>query len=407
VRRTVATAPDRREVAMLSEVYIAGSVRTPIGRFCGAFAETPAVDLGAAAIADSLRRIHARPAEVDEVIMGNVISAGLGQNVARQCSINASLPTEVPAMTINKVCGSGLKAVMLAAQYVQCGDADLVVAGGTENMSRAPYVLNQARSGYRMGDGKLIDALVHDGLWDTYGDIHMGCLGDRCADNREVSRQDQDDFAVESYRRARRSLADGSFAPEIVPVKARQKRETVTVDADEEPQRFDEQKLRSLRPAFAEDGTVTAGNASSVNDGAATVCVLSPRKVEQLGVQPDARILGYTSMSRDPEWFTLAPIRGLRSLMRQLELSVAAVDLFEINEAFSCVPLAAMKELKIPHEKVNVLGGAVALGHPIGASGSRILVTLLNALKQRGGKVGVAALCIGGGESVVMAVERL
>ncbi len=392
---------------MLKDVYIAGSVRTPIGRFCGAFSDTPAADLGAAAIADSLKRIGARPGQIDEVIMGNVISAGLGQNVARQCSIGAGLPNEVPAMTINKVCGSGLKAVMLAAQYIQCGDAELVIAGGAENMTRAPYVLDQARTGYRMGDGKLIDAMVRDGLWDTYGNIHMGCLGDRCADDREVSREDQDDFAVESYRRARASQADGLFAPEIVPVEVRQKRLTVAISEDEEPQRFDEQKLRSLKPAFAVTGTVTAGNASSVNDGAAVVSVMSTEKLQQLDIAPEARILGYSSMSRDPEWFTLAPIRGIRSLMRRLSLSVEDVDLFEINEAFSCVCLAAMKELHIPHEKVNVLGGAVALGHPIGASGSRILVTLLNALKQRNGKIGIAALCIGGGESVVLAVERL
>jgi acetyl-CoA C-acetyltransferase len=392
---------------MLKQVFIGGAVRTPIGRFGGAFTEVPAAELGAATIRASLSRINAHPQQVDEVIMGNVISAGLGQNVSRQASIAAGLPTEVPAVTVNKVCGSGLKAVMMAAQYIQCGDAELVVAGGMENMTRAPYLLQQARYGYRMGDGKVIDSLVHDGLWDTYGDIHMGCLGDRCATERHITREKQDDFAVASYQRARAAQAQGAFVDEIVPVEVRNRKQTTTVAEDEEPQRFDEQKLRALKPAFGQDGTVTAGNASSVNDGAAAVTVFSEHKAEQLGVKPEARILGYSGMSRDPEWFTLAPIRGIRSLMRRLDLTVNDVDLFEINEAFSCVPIAAMEELDIPHEKVNVLGGAVALGHPIGASGSRILVTLINALKRRNGRIGLAALCIGGGESVVLAVERL
>ncbi len=392
---------------MLKQVFIGGAVRTPIGRFGGAFADVPAAELGAVAIRESLARLRAQPQEVDEVVMGNVIGAGLGQNVSRQSSIAAGLPTEVPAVTVNKVCGSGLKAVMMAAQYIQCGDAELVVAGGMENMTRAPYLLQQARNGYRMGDGKVIDSLVHDGLWDTYGDIHMGFLGDRCATERSLSRKKQDDFAVASYQRARAAQAEGAFKDEITAVEVKRKKLTENITEDEEPQRFDEDKLRSLRPAFDKDGTVTAGNASSVNDGAAVLTVFSERKAHQLGVQPEARILGYSGMSRDPKWFTLAPIRGIRSLMRKLELTVNDVDLFEINEAFSCVPLAAMEELGIPHEKVNVLGGAVALGHPIGASGSRILVTLLNALKRRNGKIGLAALCIGGGESVVMAVERM
>ena len=392
---------------MLKEVYIGGSVRTPIGRFCGAFSEVPAADLGAAVLRESLNRIGASPQQVDEVIMGNVIGAGLGQNVARQCSIGADLPTEVPAVTVNKVCGSGLKAVMMAAQYIQCGDADLVVAGGTENMTQTPYLLKKARNGYRMGNGEIVDSLIHDGLWDTYGDIHMGCLGDRCANDRNLTREKQDDFAIASYERARASQAGGAFDAEIVGIEVRQKRDVITITEDEEPKRFDAQKLRSLRPAFDPSGTVTAGNASSVNDGAAAVTVFSEHKAKQLGIQPEARILGYSGMSRDPEWFTLAPIRGIRSLMRKLNLSVDDIDLFEINEAFSCVCLAAMEEIGIPHDKVNVLGGAVAMGHPIGASGSRILVTLLNALKRRNLKTGLAALCIGGGESVVIAVERL
>lgn len=388
------------------EVVLAGAVRTPIGGFSGAFAELPAPGLASAVIKAALERSGVSPDQVEEVILGNVLSAGCGQNVARQASIGAGLSPRVGATTVSKVCGSGLKAVMLAAQAIQCDDASVVVAGGTENMTRAPYLLEKARAGYRMGHGEVIDSMVKDGLWDVYNDIHMGICGDQCAAKYELSREEQDAFAIESYKRARAAAESGVFADEIVPVEAPAGRKQVTVAEDEEPQRFNEDKLRQLRPAFGKEGTVTAGNASSINDGAAAVVVLSADKAKELEVQPQARILGYATASHEPEWFTTAPIWAIRKLMDKLSLKVADVDLFEVNEAFSAVAMAAMKDIGIPHEKLNVHGGAVALGHPIGASGARTLVTLLNAMKHRQARIGIDALCIGGGEAVAMAVER-
>ena len=388
-------------------VVLAGGTRTPIGAFGGALAEVPAPALGSAAIKGALSKASVSLDQVDEVIFGNVVGAGLGQNVARQASIGAGLSPSVGATTVNKVCGSGLKAVMLAAQAIKCGDASVVVAGGTENMSRAPYLLDKARTGYRMGDGQLIDAMIRDGLWDIYNNVHMGTCGDTCAKKTDISRQQQDDFAVASFKRAQAAMQAGAFNDEIVPIDAPAGKTTVQVKDDENPKKFNEEKLRQLRPAFGKDGTVTAGNASSINDGAAAVAVLSEQRAKALGVKPQAKILGYATASREPEWFTLAPIGALTKLLDQLSLKVGDVDLFEINEAFSVVALAAMKELSIPHEKVNVHGGAVALGHPIGASGCRTLVTLLNAMRQRKAKIGIDVLCIGGGEAVAMAVEAL
>ncbi len=303
------------------------------------------------------------------------------------------------------MCGSGLKAVMLAAQAIKCGDASVVLAGGTENMSRAPYLLDKARSGYRMGNGELVDAMIRDGLWDVYNNVHMGLCGDRCAEKYSFTREQQDEFAVASFKRALDAAQKGFFDAELEPIPVKAGKEIVTVGQDENPKKFNEEKLRKLRPAFGEKGTVTAGNASSINDGAAAVMVVSQEKVEQLGIKPQARILGYTTFAREPEWFTLAPIGAIEKLLKQLGLSIQNVDLFEINEAFSVVPMAAMKQLEIPHAKVNVHGGAVALGHPIGASGARPLATLLQALRQRGGRIGIDALCIGGGMAVAMAVE--
>jgi acetyl-CoA C-acetyltransferase len=311
----------------------------------------------------------------------------------------------VGGTTVNKVCGSGLKAVMLAAQAIRCGDAGVIVAGGTENMSRAPYLLEKARNGYRMGNGEIIDAMIRDGLWDVYNNIHMGVCGDRCAAKCQITRQQQDDFAVGSFQRALAAQSSGTFKDEIFVVQAPAGKTTVQVAEDENPKKFNEEKLRQLKPAFGKDGTVTAGNASSVNDGAAAVVVLSAEEMKRLGVTPLARILGYATASREPEWFTLAPIGAISRLLDDLALKVADVDLFEINEAFSVVPLAAMKELGIEREKVNVKGGAVALGHAIGASGARTLVTLIYAMRQRKAKIGIDALCIGGGEAVAMAVE--
>jgi acetyl-CoA C-acetyltransferase len=392
---------------MLKDIYLAGAVRTPIGNFQGALAEVPAPALGAVAIKAALQRSGVSPDVVDEVIMGNVLSAGLGQAPARQASLGAGLKNSIGATTVNKVCGSGLKAVMLAAQAIQCGDASVVVAGGMESMSRAPYLLEKARTGYRMGHGELIDSMIKDGLWDVYNNLHMGTCGDRCAAQYHFTRQQQDDFAVASFKRALAAVSSGVFADEIVPVEVSSGKTATTVNEDEQPKRFNEEKLRALKPAFGKEGTVTAGNASSINDGAAAVVVLSAEKAKSLQVRPQARILGYTTAAREPEWFTTAPIGAISKLMDQLSLKVANVDLFEINEAFSVVPMAAMKELNIPHEKVNVNGGAVALGHPIGASGARTLVTLLNAMRHRKAKIGIDALCLGGGEAVAMAVELL
>lgn len=391
---------------MLKDVFLAGGVRTAVGGFCGSLADVSAPALGSTAIKAALARSSVPPEKVDEVVFGNVLSAGLGQNVARQAAIGAGLAPSIGATTVNKVCGSGLKAVMLAAQAIQCGDAEVVVAGGTENMSATPYLLPKGRTGYRMGNGEVVDSMVRDGLWDVYNDLHMGTCGDRCATHCSFSRQQQDDFAVASYRRALEAQQNGAFAKEIVPVEIKSRKGTVVVDKDEEPGRFNEEKLRQLKPAFGSDGTVTAGNASSINDGAAAIVVLSESKLRELGVSPQARIIGYSTFSREPEWFTLAPVGAVGKLMKCLGWSAEQVDLFEVNEAFSSVPMAVMKELGVPHEKMNVHGGAVALGHPIGASGTRVLVTLLGAMAERGAKTGIASLCIGGGEAVAMAVER-
>jgi acetyl-CoA C-acetyltransferase len=388
-----------------NSVYLAGGVRTPIGTFCGVFQNVPAPVLGSGVARAALARAGVSPAEVDEVIFGNVISAGLGQNPARQVSMGAGLSVSIGATTINKVCGSGLKAVMLAAQSIQCGDSAVVLAGGTESMSRAPYLLERARSGYRMGNGELVDAMILDGLWDVYNNLHMGVCGDLCAEKYHFSREQQDEFAIASFKRAQDATAKGIFAKEIEPVEVRAGKDVTKVTEDENLKKFDEQKLRKLRPAFGEKGTVTAGNASSINDGAGAIIALSPQKIKELGVKPQARILGYATFAGEPEWFTTAPAGALTKLLNGLSLKVKDVDLFEINEAFSVVPMAAMKELGIPHEKVNVHGGAIALGHPIGASGVRTLVTLINALQHRGGRIGVDALCLGGGEAVAMAIE--
>ncbi len=391
----------------MKHIYITGSKRTAIGGFMGGFSEVSAPELGSAVAVASIAQAGIIGDDVDEVIFGNVLSAGLGQNVARQVAIGAGLNTSVGATTINKVCGSGLKSVMLAAQAIQCGDADLVLAGGTENMSRAPYLLEKARTGYRLGTGELVDSMIRDGLWDVYNDLHMGTCGDRCAECYDFSREDQDDFAITSYKRALRADSEGRFRSELVPVEAPSGKTMTTIDRDEEPLRFDEDKLRQLRPAFSKDGTVTPGNASSINDGAASVIVLSGEKAEDCGIAPEAEILGYATYAQEPEWFTLAPIGAISNLLSKLSLTISDIDLFEINEAFSGVPMAAARDLNIPMEKLNVNGGAVALGHPIGASGTRILVTLIHALKRADKRIGIASLCIGGGEAVALAVRRI
>ncbi len=390
---------------MLKNVFIAGGSRTPLGLFNSSLADVSAVELGSLAIKAALDRSPVDPKAVDEVLFGNVIGAGLGQNIARQATLGAGLPISCGATTINKVCGSSLRAIILAAQAIQCGDAGVIVAGGTESMTRAPYLLPKARGGYRMGHGELLDSMIQDGLWDVYNNVHMGTCGDTCARKYDITREQQDDFAIESYKRVIAAQEAGNFENVMVPVEVKSRKGTVVVDRDEEPTRFVEEKIRSLRPAFGSDGTVTAGNASGISDGAAAAVVVGEEQANRLGVQCSARILGYANVAMEPDWFTIAPIHAIRKLSDQLSIKLADVDLFEINEAFAVVALVAMKELGLPHEKVNVCGGAVAMGHPIGATGARLVVTLANTLRLRKQKLGIACLCIGGGEASAIAIE--
>jgi acetyl-CoA C-acetyltransferase len=387
--------------------WIVAGVRTPIGAMNGALAAVTAPALGAVCIKALLSRTGLEGNEIDEVIMGTVIAAGIGQNPARQAARFAGLPDAVGAFTINKVCGSGLKAVMLADQAIRAGDANLVVAGGMESMSRAPYLLTKAREGYRMGHGELYDSMILDGLWDIYGNKHMGTCGELCADKYGFSRRQQDDYAVRSHTRARAAIAAGAFQSEIVPVEVSSRGKTALVSEDEGPARFDEPKLLSLKPAFSADGTITAGNASGIGDGASALVVASSARCRARKLEPVAEIKGAATFSQHPEWFTTAPVAAIRALLDRVGWNIGQVDLFEINEAFAVVGLYAERELGLPADKVNFYGGAVALGHPIGCSGARILVTLLTALRATGGRRGVASLCIGGGEAVAVAVEML
>jgi acetyl-CoA C-acetyltransferase len=382
--------------------------RTPIGSFQGKLSAVPATQLGSLVIKEALQRAGLQGDQIDEVIMGNVLSAGLGQAPARQAALGAGLPYGVNCTTINKVCGSGLKAVMCAAQAIMAGDSEIVVAGGMESMSNAPYLLTKARTGYRMGSGELVDSMIHDGLWDVYNQFHMGAAGEICARVLDISRQEQDDFALLSYERARKAQSQRQFAREIVAVPApgAQAGDSFGLDEDEEPKRADVLKLPRLNPSFEKHGTITAGNASSISDGAAAVIVMSDERAKILGLKPLARIVGYTTYAADPAWFTTAPAKAIAALLQRTDSSVAEVDLFEINEAFAVATLAVMRELKLDLSKVNVRGGAVALGHPIGASGARILTTLLYALEDLNLKRGIASLCIGGGEAVALMVKR-
>ena len=391
----------------LNEAVVVSAVRTPIGSFQGALSKVTATKLGSIVIAEALKRAKLKEADVDQVIMGNVLSAGLGQAPARQAALGAGLPKTVECLTVNKVCGSGLKAVMLAAQAIWLGEAEVVVAGGMENMTNAPYLLPKARDGYRMGHGALVDSMIKDGLWDVYNDFHMGAAAELCAKKFAISRTEQDEFAGLSYRRAQAAQRDGSFAKEIVSVvTAVRNHQEHVVTEDEEVGKFDLEKMKSLRPAFREDGTVTAGNASSISDGAAALVVMSQGKASELGIQPLVRIKSCSSTSREPEWFTLAPAQAITTLLKQRGDSLTDVDLFEINEAFAVASIAVNRELGLNPERVNVRGGAIALGHPIGASGARILTTLIHTMNDLGKRQGIAALCIGGGEAVAMMVER-
>ncbi|MBI2891368.1 MAG: acetyl-CoA C-acetyltransferase [Nitrospirae bacterium] len=389
------------------EVYIASSARTAIGSFLGRLASVPAPKLGSTAIKGALDRSGVKADQVELCVMGNVLSAGEGQAPARQAALAAGIPDRVPALTINKVCGSGLEAVILASRAMMTGDCAIAVAGGMENMSLAPYLIKEGRTGYRMGHGQMLDSMISDGLWDPYNNVHMGNCAEECSRKYEVSRAEQDAFAAESYGRAQKAIADGKFKQEIVPVQVKVKKDTVAVDTDEEPGRGDIAKLTSLRPAFQEGGTVTAGNASSINDGGAAVVLATKEKVKELGLKPVARILGWGYAAQEPKWFTTAPIPAVRNALKNSGLSQNDVDLYEINEAFAVVTLVVAKQLSLDLKKVNVNGGAVSLGHPIGASGCRILTTLLHALKERGQKRGLASLCIGGGEGIALTVEML
>jgi acetyl-CoA C-acetyltransferase len=359
-------------------------------------------------IDEALKRANVPKEMVDEVIMGCVLTAGVGQAPARQAAIFSGLPTKVECMTINKVCGSGLKAVMLATQAIKLGDADIIVAGGMESMSNAPYILDKARTGYRMGHGQLIDSMIKDGLWDVYNDFHMGNAGELCARECNISRQEQDEFAVLSYKRALEAIEKGYFKEEIVPVKVPQpKGGEVIVDEDEEPKRVNFEKIPQLKPAFDPNGTITPANASKINDGASALVLMSKEKAEELGVKPLARIVAYSSAAKDPAWFTTAPVDAIEKVLKKAGMRKEDIDLFEVNEAFAVVALATSKLGGIPIEKMNIHGGAVALGHPIGASGARILTTLLYAMKRKNAKFGLAAICIGGGEASAVIVEKI
>ena len=386
--------------------YLVGAARTPIGGFGGALASLSAPELGAAALRAAIERAGVSPATVEQVIMGNVIAAGLGQAPARQAGIGAGLPPAHGALTVNKVCGSGLMAVMLAAQAIRLGEAHVIAAGGMESMSRAPYLLPQARQGQRLGHGRVVDAMILDGLWDPYHDFHMGSAAERTARALAIGREAQDRFAAESYRRAQASIAEGRFRAEIVPVTATGRRGPATVDTDEEPSRIDFDRLPGLRPAFEAGGTITAANASTIADGAAALVVASEEAVRRHGLAPRARIIASAVAGRAPEDFPVAPIDAVRKVLAAAQLIAADVDLFEVNEAFAVVVLAAIGALGLDPARVNVNGGAIALGHPIGASGARVLVTLLHALEQRGLRRGLATLCLGGGEAVAMVIER-
>ncbi|MBL8608076.1 MAG: thiolase family protein [Myxococcales bacterium] len=391
----------------MPNVYIVSAARTPIGAFQGALSSLSAPQLGATAIKGALSRAGIEPGAVGEVFMGNVLSAGIGQAPARQAMIHAGIPVSVPATTVGKVCGSGLQAILLAAKNIAVGDADVVVAGGMESMSNVPYYLDKARTGYRMGHGQLTDGMIFDGLWDPYKNVHMGICGEKCAAEYKFSREAQDEFSRESFRRALAAQKEGMFDAEIEPVLVPQKKgDPTAVKLDEGPQKGDPSKFASLKPAFQKDGTITAANASSINDGASALVLASEDAVKKHGLKPLARIAGWAGAAQDPEWFTTAPAKAMDTLAAKTGVKLADVDLFEINEAFAVVAMACAQLGKIDLARVNVRGGAVALGHPIGASGARIVTTLLHALKDQNKKRGVASICIGGGEALALLVER-
>jgi acetyl-CoA C-acetyltransferase len=391
-------------------VVIISGCRTPVGKFQGSLSDMSAPQLGAIVVREAVKRAGIEPSQVDECIMGNVVSAGLGQNPARQAAIFGGLAPEVAAMTINKVCGSGLKAVALARQAIQTGESSVVVAGGMESMTNAPYLLPQARKGYRLGDAQIIDSMVRDGLWDVYNDYHMGITGENVAEKYGISREEQDEFALNSHRKAVSAIKECRFKSQVVPVELPAKKKgapPVIFDKDESPREDTTiEVLRSLKPAFKKDGTVTAGNAPGVNDGAAAVVVTSAEKAKELGAKPMVRIVAQATSGIDPKWVMMAPVTAVRKIWQKTGWKNEDVDLYELNEAFSVQALGVMRELGLDPNRVNVNGGAVAIGHPIGASGARVLVTLIYEMIRRDVHRGIAALCLGGGNAVAMAVER-
>ncbi len=391
----------------MEQVYILSAARTPIGSFQGAYSEISAPKLGAVAIKAALERAGVNPDQVGEVIMGEVLTAGVGQAPARQAAIYAGVPASVPAMTINKVCGSGLKAVMLAADSIALGHTKVAVAGGQENMTLAPHLLEKSRGGFRMGNTELKDSMISDGLWDPYNNWHMGSAAELCVKENQFTREAQDAFAIESYKRAQKASNDGIFAKEIVAVEVPGRKGPTLVEKDEEPFKTDFAKVPTLRPAFDKAGTITAANASKINDGAAALVLASESFVKANGKKPMARIVAHATFAQDPKWFTTAPLGAIKLVCDKANVKVSDIDLFEINEAFAAVTMVAMKDLNIPHDKVNVNGGAVALGHPIGASGARILTSLVHALVAQNKRYGLATLCIGGGEATALIVERV
>lgn len=391
----------------MTNAYILSAKRTPVGTFQGAFSMVTAPKLGATAITAALKEAKVQGSDIDECIMGQVLTAGSGQAPARQAALYAGLPNSVVSMTINKVCGSGLKAVMLAADNIMLGNTQMAVAGGQENMTLAPHLLENSRGGYRMGHISATDSMIKDGLWDPYSNFHMGNAAELCVKEYKVTRQAQDEFAVDSYKKAQKAMADGLFKNEIAPVEVAAKGGSQSYAADEEPGKARFDKMTELRPAFDKEGTITAANASKINDGAAALVLASEQAVKSKGLKPIARVVAHGTFAQDPKWFTTAPVNAIKRACEKAKLKVDDIDLFEINEAFSVVTMVAMKELNIPAQKVNVHGGAVAIGHPIGASGARILTTLIHSLHHHGKRYGLATLCVGGGEGVALIVERV
>ena len=392
---------------MQGRSVIVSAVRTPIGAFQGYLSSLSASDLASICIKDILDQTGVQADQINEVILGNVLSAGQGQAPARQATLKSGCPDSVEALTINKMCGSGLKAVMLADQAIRCGDADLILAGGMESMSNAPYLLNDARAGKKLGHSKVIDSMIHDGLWDAYNDKHMGNCAEMLAKDRNYSREAQDEYAIESYNRAQQATTDGIFQTEIVPVVIPQRKgEPLVIDEDEEPAKARFEKIPALKPAFDKDGTITAANASKLNDGAAVMLITSEENAKDLGLKPLVRILEQASASHQPEWFTTAPSKAIGKVLNKAGLKANDIDLWEINEAFAVVAMAAIEDYNIQYENVNIYGGAVALGHPIGASGARILTTLINGMNRQNVDRGLATLCIGGGEASALIVEK-